>query len=1053
MAPREHDASLSEGSSALLFSSSFAEKRKKKNEQEKLQSNSVLIVGMKGLGLEIAKNIVLMGVKHLTICDNSPVQLRDLSSNFFLSEADVGKPRAVAVRAKLQELNDRCELKLHDGVVTEELVSQFRVVVLTDNKSREELVRLAEACHRANVGVIAADCWGVFGWTFVDLGAEHTISDRTGERNKTGYLASFNRDNKEGICVCIDRHDLEDGMVVQLSEVSGIPSLNNKQYKVRTLGPFIFSIGDVSEHEGEYIKGGLFEEVKVNTTVSFESLGTQLGKPFNMWEYLVPTDHAKMMDAPQQMLLLLALLEFRAAHDGNLPRNMDRNDASEVLDNARALNAQVKHVEDQIDERLIGRLASVSRGDLGPLAAVFGGIIAQEVIKASSSKYTPIRQWSFFDAREVLPVPVSADDAVVEAAAASGDFTEEGTRYDGQIAVFGKAFQAKLADLHYFLVGAGAIGCEMLKNWACMGMGTGPRGSILVTDNDIIEISNLNRQFLYRAWDVQHSKSETSAKAAAVMNPAMKIKAYTTKVCTETEDVFNDEFWTGLDGVCNALDNIHARLYVDSKCVFFGKSLLESGTLGTKGNTQVMVPGVSQTYGETSDPEPKETAKCLLHSFPSNVEHCLAWARELLFEGEFVVNPEEANNYIKNPSYLSDLTELDKKKKLDILASVLLDRQKNLDEVVVWARNLFEEYYVRRPAQLIHTYPIDCKDSAGQPFWQGTRRPPHVVHYDPKNSAHVDFVVASTFLRAYVLKLIPSEFKPADLAQQGEHIAAVAAAVQLAPWRPKDNVKIAVDPEKEKEHEAAGVSAEDDAHMQRILASLPPQSSLAGLSLNVLDFEKDDDRNFHIDFIYSAANLRAVAYEIPTVSRLQSKLIAGKIIPAIVTTTAVVAGLVCLELFKLALGKRRLEDYRNCFCNLAIPVFNMAEAVPPVKYKFREHTFTTWDSVKINEGDLTVQQLIDVLKSKHNITPFQINFPVKTGSKIIYMSFGDYDVTRKVSDLAREVLAKEKLKLEPLQRCIRLDVTPDDDDDGMDLQEDKVGEQPDRFPPIYFYFK
>jgi hypothetical protein len=103
-------------------------KKKKKTKQEKLQSNNVLVVGMKGLGLEIAKNIVLMGVKHLTIADSAPVQLRDLSSNFFLSEADVGKPRALAVRAKLQELNDRCELKLHEGPVTEELVAQFRVV-------------------------------------------------------------------------------------------------------------------------------------------------------------------------------------------------------------------------------------------------------------------------------------------------------------------------------------------------------------------------------------------------------------------------------------------------------------------------------------------------------------------------------------------------------------------------------------------------------------------------------------------------------------------------------------------------------------------------------------------------------------------------------------------------------------------------------------------------------------------------------------------------------------------------------------------------------------
>jgi ubiquitin-activating enzyme E1 len=63
--------------------------------------------------------------------------------------------------------------------------------------------------------------------------------------------------------------------------------------------------------------------------------------------------------------------------------NIDKN---KVLDMARALNAQVKHVEDQIDERLISQLAKVSRGDLGPLAAVFGGVIAQEVIKASSSK-------------------------------------------------------------------------------------------------------------------------------------------------------------------------------------------------------------------------------------------------------------------------------------------------------------------------------------------------------------------------------------------------------------------------------------------------------------------------------------------------------------------------------------------------------------------------------------------------------------------------------------------------------------------------------------------
>ena len=52
-------------------------------------------------------------------------------------------------------------------------------------------------------------------------------------------------------------------------------------------------------------------------------------------------------------------------------------------------------------------------------------------------------------------------------------------------------------------VGAGAIGCELLKNWAMMGVGVGDNGHIIVTDMDVIEKSNLNRQFLFRPWDVQ----------------------------------------------------------------------------------------------------------------------------------------------------------------------------------------------------------------------------------------------------------------------------------------------------------------------------------------------------------------------------------------------------------------------------------------------------------------------------------------------------------------------------------------------------------------------
>lgn len=71
------------------------------------------------------------------------------------------------------------------------------------------------------------------------------------------------------------------------------------------------------------------------------------------------------------------------------------------------------------------------------------------------------------------------------------------------------------------------------------------------------------------------------------MNPAFNARATTLRVGKETEGTFNDAFWEGLTAVCTALDNVDSRLYIDSKCVFYRKPMLESGTMGTKGNTQV----------------------------------------------------------------------------------------------------------------------------------------------------------------------------------------------------------------------------------------------------------------------------------------------------------------------------------------------------------------------------------------------------------------------------------------------------------------------------------
>lgn len=231
-------------------------------------------------------------------------------------------------------------------------------------------------------------------------------------------------------------------------------------------------------------------------------------------------------------------------------------------------------------------------------------------------------QFFYFDSVESLPVePLTPEDV-----------KPLNSRYDAQIAVFGSKLQQKLEDAKVFLVGAGALGCEFLKNLALMGVSCGPKGKLIVTDDDVIEKSNLSRQFLFRDWNIGQAKSTVASSAAIAINPSLRTEALQNRVSSETENVFDDTFWENLDVVVNALDNVNARLYVDSRCVYFQKPLLESGTLGTKCNTQMVIPNLTENYGASRDPPEKQAPMCTVHSFPHNIDHCLTWARSE-FEG------------------------------------------------------------------------------------------------------------------------------------------------------------------------------------------------------------------------------------------------------------------------------------------------------------------------------------------------------------------------------------------------------------------------------------
>ncbi|KAL3140467.1 hypothetical protein ABBQ38_004726 [Trebouxia sp. C0009 RCD-2024] len=418
----------------------------------------------------------------------------------------------------------------------------------------------------------------------------------------------------------------------------------------------------------------------------------------------------------------------------------------------------------------------------------------------------------------------------------------------------------KIKDAKVLCVGAGGIGCELLKTLVLTGF-----VHIHVIDMDTIETSNLNRQFLFRKHHVGESKAKVAAEAVKRFRPNARIQADQGNVKEPQYDV---DFFKSFDLVMNGLDNLEARRHVNRLCLAAETPLIESGTAGYLGQATVHIRGKTECFECRPKQAPKTYPVCTIRNTPDKPIHCIVWAKDLLFQRLF--GRADAVTDLDEGAGPSDPTQ----GPADGQSGAAPDGQsgaapqaageQEAEDPSAFLQQAGEapDAYAHRIFDRVYGHDIE-RVLRMEDLWQA-RKPPTALHLaDPQLAAVAKQLDSS------------NSHRQADGAGPISACKATGLTDQHKDWSLQENTQI---------------------FLKAIQLFLQHRSQDVGAAV----FDKDDD--LAVEFVTAAANLRSIAYDIPTQSLFAAKGMAGNIIHAIATTNAIIAGFIVVEAIKVLTG-------------------------------------------------------------------------------------------------------------------------------------------------------
>lgn len=307
----------------------------------KLIKMKVLLVGMRGVGVECAKNLILAGPHSVALYDPTTVAINDLGSNFYLNADHVGKvSRAEAASKQLMELNQNVKVSVLDKLTVEDHAN-YNVVCYTENLSGiKNIMEANDFCHKRRIGFVLCETLGLFGYAFVDYGEKHPVNDADGENCKQFMVVSITNEEEATVTVHEDkRHSFQEGDHVKFVEVEGMDGVNKQTPAeiTRVNGPFSFKIKMDTSKMGAYTRQGLVENVKVTKYEDYHALAQSYCSP-------VQSQRAMMLETPDLRnwgrsdhlhIALRAIHEFHT-QNGKYPEMADAEAVAEMAKNINA---------------------------------------------------------------------------------------------------------------------------------------------------------------------------------------------------------------------------------------------------------------------------------------------------------------------------------------------------------------------------------------------------------------------------------------------------------------------------------------------------------------------------------------------------------------------------------------------------------------------------------------------------------------------------------------------------------------------------------------------